>query len=87
MWELDIDQRDGKGFQSIARKPSAEACKSAARSHYRSCGAERGCTYRIYSLGGQQLMFISFDNKNERMSWHYGNLKPRHLQETVVNRF
>ena len=82
MWELDISRDDGKTYETVARKPSAEACKTYARSLHRTPnGINPGIIYRLYARDGYMLQYLSYDNQSWRMIWGPGNLQPRESQQ------
>lgn len=75
MWSLDIQSSPDGPWETVASKPSVEACKSEARSYHRSQLA-RAYGYRIFDSLGRLYQF-SLDNRGWRMQWEWGNLQAR----------
>lgn len=81
-WELDISLDQGKIWKTVKTGPSCDSCKTFAREKYHKTlyGINPNVWYRIYALNGEQLYVTSHDNRSWRMSWAWGNLKPRDQQ-------
>ena len=78
-WSLDISYT-GHFWWTVFEGPSCDSCKNHARRIFRMQNQERGILYRIYALTGQQLYQVSGPNPGKRMTWRWGNLKPREHQ-------
>lgn len=74
-WSLDVkDPREWEGWRTVARKPSADACKTFAR-HRHFHGGQGVPSFRIYDPMGR--LFLTDSGRGHRMAWKDGGLYSR----------
>lgn len=81
-WAVDV-RRGGK-WEGLAEKPSADACKAAARALKDGLRGEdrTRVAFRLYDPLGR-LYAVSADNHSWRMKWNQGNML---IREEIAER-
>lgn len=86
MFELDVSRDGGQTWTTEKSSQSLDTVKSAAKSLTRVSEARTDTTllFRIYALGGEQLILVNRPTGSWRIKWVRANMRPRATQVPVT---